>query len=192
MYGWVIQAVMEKLLIVWTCYMLVAFLNTTGERNAFTRRREEAKSDCKCKTSFKNWKTLPRKPNGEDHNQWYSQFKRLTNQGKTDKIIVEEISHLADSEQAEQIADHISAVSQEYDPLKTEDIEVPKFNQSTTPHISVEEVLEGLMNIKKSSARGDIPAKLIKRAAMFLATPLADVINSGIRLGQWPYIYWRS
>ena len=28
MYGCVVQAVMEKLLIVWTCYMLVEFLNT--------------------------------------------------------------------------------------------------------------------------------------------------------------------
>ena len=29
MYGSVVQAVMEKLLIVWTCHMLVEFLNTT-------------------------------------------------------------------------------------------------------------------------------------------------------------------
>ena len=40
----------------------------------------------------------------KNHNQWYSQYKRLTNQGKTDAIVVEEISHLSDIEQAEKIA----------------------------------------------------------------------------------------
>ena len=42
---------------------------------------------------------------------------------------------------------------------------------------------------KKSTAPGDIPARLIKRAAKSLAPPLANVINTGIRLGQWPDIY---
>ena len=74
----------------------------------------------------------------KDHKQWYSQLKRLPNQGKTDKIIVKEISHLGDREQAESIADHISAVSQEYTPFKTEDFEVPKFNKSTTLNMSIE------------------------------------------------------
>ena len=71
----------------------------------------------------------------KDHNQCYSQFKRLTNLGKTEPVIVEEISHLPDIEQAEKIADHISAVSQEFEPLKTEDIEVPEFDISSTPHM---------------------------------------------------------
>ena len=104
---------------------------------------------------------------------------------------VEEISHLPDTEQAEVIADHFSAVSQEYNHLQTEDIQVPRFPQESTPHISVSEVAEQLNMIKtkKSTAAGDIPAKLIKLSADHLAAPLADVINTGIRLGQWPDIY---
>ena len=127
----------------------------------------------------------------KNHNQWYSQYKRLTNQGKTDTIVVEEISHLSDIEQAEKIADHIAAVSQEYEHIRKEDIEVPKFDKSTTPHIPLEEVYETLLSIKtkKSTAPGDVPAKLVKRSAKYLAAPLADIINTGIRLGEWPDIY---
>ena len=82
-------------------------------------------------------------------------------------------------------------MSQEFEPLKTEDIKVQEFNISSTPHITVDEVLQDLMAIKtkKSTAPGDIPARLIKRAAKSLAPPLADVINTGIRLGQWTDIY---
>jgi hypothetical protein len=127
----------------------------------------------------------------KDHNQWYSQYKRLTNQGKTDTVVVEEISHLPDKEQAEKIADNIAAVSQEYEHLKKDDIKVPEFEKSTTPHIPIAEVYETLMTIKtkKSTAPGDVPAKLIKRAAEHLSAPLADIINTGIRLGEWPDIY---
>ena len=32
----------------------------------------------------------------KDQNQWYSQFKRLTNQGKLETVVVEKISHLSD------------------------------------------------------------------------------------------------
>ena len=127
----------------------------------------------------------------KDDNQWYSQFKRLTNKGKSDQVDVDEISHLPEAEQAEVIADHFSAVSQEYNHLQDEDIQVPRFPQESTPHISVSEVAEQLNMIKtkKSTAAGDIPAKLIKLSADQLAAPLADVINTGIRLGQWPDIY---
>jgi hypothetical protein len=98
---------------------------------------------------------------------------------------------LPEKEQAEKLADHFSSVSQEYKHLETEDIKVPKFSRESTPHISVDEVADHLKQIKtkKSTAPGDIPAKLIKISADHLAIPLADVINTGIRLGQWPDNY---
>ena len=137
----------------------------------------------------------------KDHNQWYSQYKRLTNQGETDKVVVEEICHLTEEEQTEKIADYISAVSQEYEHLKTEQIKVPDFNKSTTPHISVEEVLEHLMMIKtkKSTAAGDVPALLIKQSADHLAIPtgfLSCHREYSIPLGQEQrkdyklYLHW--
>ena len=127
----------------------------------------------------------------KDQNQWYLQLKRLTNKGKTKDLVVDEISHLSDKEQADTIADHIASVSQEYDHLLTNDIKIPSFPKFSTPHITVEVVTEHLPMIKKkkSTAPGDVPAKLIKAVADHIAAPLADVINSGIRLGQWPDIY---
>ena len=47
------------------------------------------------------------------------------------------------------IADHISAVSQEYVHLKADDINVPDFERSSIPHITVLEVKEKLAGIKK-------------------------------------------
>ena len=96
----------------------------------------------------------------KDQNQWYSQLKRLTNQGKFEQVVVDEINHLTDPQQAEKIADYISSISQEYDHLKQEDIIIPDFPKSTIPHIRVAEVEEKIMMIKtkKSTANGDIPA----------------------------------
>ena len=127
----------------------------------------------------------------KDQNQWYSQLKRLTNQGKSEEIVVDEINNLTDPQQAETIADNISSKSQEYDHLKNEDITIPYFTKSTIPHIRVTEVEEKIMMIKKkkSIANGDIPAKLIKVAAESIAIPLTNVINASIKLGQWPNIY---
>ena len=122
-----------------------------------------------------------------DQNQWYSQYKRLTNQGLSEKLVVDEINHLTDEQQGEKIADNIKAVSQEYDHLKMDDINTKPFTKSSIPHITGTEVLEKLKNVKakKSTAPGDVPAKLIKSAAVHLAVPLNDVI----RLGQLPDIY---
>ena len=46
-----------------------------------------------------------------------------------------------------------------------------------------------MIKTKKSTAPGDVPAKLIKAAADHLAFPLTDIINTAIRLGEWPDIY---
>ena len=51
--------------------------------------------------------------------QWYRKLKRITNyaQDKSDKIEVDEISHLSEQSQAEAIADSFSAISNEYEPI---------------------------------------------------------------------------
>ena len=93
---------------------------------------------------------------------------------------------MPDKEQAERIADIIASVSQEYEHFKKDNIKEPEFDKSTTPHIPIADVYESLMTIKtkKSTAPGVVPAKLIKRAAEHLSAPLADIIYSGIRLGD--------
>lgn len=43
--------------------------------------------------------------------------------------------------------------------------------------------------MKKSTVPGDIPSKLIKHFAAYLAYPFTDIINSSIKCGQYPNIY---
>ena len=93
--------------------------------------------------------------------QWYSKLKRLCSydQMKSEPIIVESIKHLTDKEQAEIIADKFAKVSQEYEPLKSEDIHVPEFEQSTIPSFTHQQVKKHLEKIKTNKAvpPGDIP-----------------------------------
>ena len=45
------------------------------------------------------------------------------------------------------------------------------------------------MDANKSTVPGDIPAKLIKQFAAYLAEPLTDVFNSSLRRGEYPDVY---
>ena len=55
--------------------------------------------------------------------KWYSKVKRMSGQTDTKQqnILVEELIGLSDQQQAERIAEHYSAISNEYDPVKNED-----------------------------------------------------------------------
>ena len=125
--------------------------------------------------------------------QWYSKLKRLCSfdQHKSDPVIVESIKHLTDKEQAEVIADKFSKVSQEYDPLRTTDILVPEFSESSIPVFTVQQVRHKLEKIKtnKSVPPNDVPPKIIKMFAAEIAIPLCDIINASIRLGAWSKLY---
>ena len=59
--------------------------------------------------------------------QWYSAFKRISNYGqeKGEPLQVEEIIHLTDKQQAEAIADSLSAISNEYQPVNKDEIQIP-------------------------------------------------------------------
>ena len=99
--------------------------------------------------------------------QWYSKLKRIANydQAKTEKVQFDEISHLNDKEQAEAIADSFSEISWEYEPVNKDKIEIPSFSKASIPKIPTWKVREHLQQIKsnKSTAPGDIPAKVIKQ-----------------------------
>ena len=91
-------------------------------------------------------------------------IKRITNyeKEKYETIAVDNIKNLPDDEQAEQIADKFAQISQEYDELK---------------------------DVKKSSVKGDVPAKLFKHFGAELAKPVTDVINCCFKQGIWPNTY---
>lgn len=125
--------------------------------------------------------------------RWYSILKRICSydQHKSDPVIVGTIKHLSSKEQAEVIADKFSKVSQEYDPLKSEDIQVPHFEISDIPVFVPKQVQKRLEKLKTNKAvpPGDIPCKLIKMFARQISIPLCDVINSSIKLGAWSKLY---
>ena len=125
--------------------------------------------------------------------QWYSKLKRICSydQHKSDPVIVDSIKHLTDKQQAEVIADKFAKVSQEYSPLKTEEIKVPEFPESAIPAFHPGQVKKKLEKVKtnKSVPPNDIPPKIIKMFAAELAVPLCDIINASMRLGAWSKLY---
>ena len=78
-----------------------------------------------------------------------------------------------------------------YEKLKTEDIEIPSLCVDDIPQCTEEQVKAALseMDTKKSSVKGDVPAKIFKEFAGELSKPVKDVINSSIIQGIWPDIY---
>ena len=125
--------------------------------------------------------------------QWYSKLKRITNYEKREAeyVQVEEISQLSNNAQAEAIANNFSEISNQYLPLQRGQIETPFIPSNSIPKFTPSKVRTYLQTMKtnKASPPGDIPAKIIKEFALFLSIPVADIINSGICLGEWPKIY---
>ena len=123
---------------------------------------------------------------------WFREFKKLTSfdQQKSDEIIVEAIKDLSPKEQAELIADKFASVSQEYDKLENEDIDIPVFDLNEIPVISEEDVKLALDSIdsNKSNVENDVPGKILKHFSNQLAKPVASILNTSIQQGCWPNI----
>ena len=98
--------------------------------------------------------------------QWYSKLKRLCSydQEKREPVVVESIKHLSNQDQAGVIADKFARVSQEYEPLKNEDVEIPLFDEKDIPVFSPKDDQRYLekVKLKKSVPPGDIPPLLTR------------------------------
>ena len=124
--------------------------------------------------------------------QWYSALKRITSSDQqNEQLNIEEISHLPDQEQAEIIAEKFSFIPNGYDALQTEDISVPPFSDDDIPQFHPSQVWLRLTQLKTNKATfpGDFPARLIKQFAAYIAEPLTDIINTGVRQGEYPQLY---
>ena len=127
-----------------------------------------------------------------DPGKWYSWLKRIScHDQKDQKLNIDDIAHLSDQEQAEKIADVFSAIPNEYETLKSENISVPPFTESDIPQFQPSKVwlLLCQLNTNKATVKGDFPAKLIKLFAAYLAEPLTDIFNTSIRRGEYPKLY---
>ena len=82
------------------------------------------------KTEF--YKKMMSELMGKNTSNWYSSLKKMTShdQHKVEKIIIQDINHLSDEEQANKLADHFSEIPNSYDQLKKEDIEIEYFSKN--------------------------------------------------------------
>ena len=125
--------------------------------------------------------------------EWYSKLKRITrhDQGKSELVQVDEISHLDDQEQAERIAENQAKISNTYKEVQLADILIPPFDPQDVPQFNSSQVKEYILCLKpkKSTPPGDIPVKIVREFAQFICTPLCDIINSSFKKGHWASIY---
>ena len=145
------------------------------------------------KAKSKYYKHMIRDLKKSNPRQWYSKLKRMSspNPHLDNKIVVEEIMHLTDQEQADAIAKRMAKISQEYNALNACDLQVPPFDSSTIPQFSQVEVKNKLLGTKtnKAAPPGDVPPKIIKMFAEQISFPLPSIINSSISSGIWPNLW---
>ena len=97
--------------------------------------------------------------------QWYSKIKRMSSQERESEIIVQELVGMSPKLQAEKIADQFSGVSNQYQPLNSNDIDIRNLSDDRPPPvINPYEVYLKIKSVKKKTATviGDIPMKLIR------------------------------
>ena len=82
-------------------------------------------------------------------------LKRITrfDQGKSEQIQVEEISHLSDQQQAEMIADKQAEISNLYKEVQLSDIHIPPFSKEDIPQISLSKVKEYISRLNQRNPR---------------------------------------
>ena len=165
-------------------------INKRSDKYFFLNQKYQEKLS-KAKKSFKRKMIDDIKTSNKS--QWYSKLKWISSydQQKHEDLIVDEISHLPDDQQGEAIADSLASISNEYSPLRTEDIEFEPIPGNSFPQFSIHEIQRYLENIKtkKSTLLGDIPAIVIKECSQYLCTPVRDLINKSILAGKWAKIY---
>ena len=149
------------------------------------------KSQVKCaKESF--YKEMIADLRKKNPSQWYSSLKRISGYDqKSEKVIIAEIFDQTDQEQAEAIADYFSSIPNEYDALQDDDIKVPMFTKNQVLQFHPSQVWLYLTKVKtnKATVRGDLPARLIKEFAAYLAEPFTDIVNTSLMRGEYPQVY---
>jgi hypothetical protein len=111
---------------------------------------------------------------------------------KPSDIIVEEISDHSNHDQAEMIADHYASISNQYEPLRKEDLPGDYSNHGKLPPyvapFKVNKIIKS-MNKKSATVLDDIPMRLIQTFSHDLSFPLSHIINCCLLEGVHPTIF---
>lgn len=127
-----------------------------------------------------------------DPGSWYKMAKRIgaVDQMNEQDLIVDELKGLDNQQSADIIAHHFASVSNEYSPLKVNDL--PCFLPAEKPE-QVEEhsVYERINRLKntKSTFHLDLPNKLRKEFSAELTSPLTNIINSCLTEQYYPNMW---
>ena len=115
-----------------------------------------------------------------------------SNKETNQDTVVQELIGIPAADQAEQIADQFSRVSNIYAPLKAEDINLENIHDDRAlPEINPYLVYLKIMSVKKKTATvvGDIPMKVITFCAEELSFPLTEVYTRALLFGEYPNYY---
>ena len=129
-----------------------------------------------------------------DIGKWYSKLKRMScnDQTKLNEVNVTSLINMPADIQAEKIADSFAFISNEYQPLKTEDIDINQAtNRKSVPWITPARINEKIwkMKTKTSTVINDIPWKIVKKFSFYLSFPLEDIFNRSITHGEYADIW---
>ena len=106
---------------------------------------------------------------------------------KDNNVFVEELMGLPSKVQAQTIAEKFAEISNQYQPLRTQDVILPN-ESAPAPLFEPYQIYEKIkkMNKKASTIIGDIPWKIISEFSVELSEPLANIFNSATLEGIWP------
>jgi hypothetical protein len=126
--------------------------------------------------------------------KWYSKLKRMSSDDRTkcDQVNVLSLNDLPHDDQAEKIADSFAQVSNEYEPLKSEDIDINQAkNSKPFPWITRKKICHKIrkMKAKTSTVIDDIPWKIVAEFSSYLSYPLEDIFNRSVRHGEYANIW---
>ena len=111
---------------------------------------------------------------------------------RNENVYVESLANLPMDVKAERIADSFVKVSNEYEALKDEDVDINKAtNTKPSPYITAYKIHKKIkkMKTKTSTILGDIPWKIIKSNSFYLSVPLENIYNRAITHGEYPNIW---
>ena len=113
--------------------------------------------------------------------------KRVSSVQNEPKMMIPDLEGCSDIQTAEKIAEHFSAVSNQYKPVNLSELPV-YLPALKPPQVTEYEIYQKLRKLKstKSTNPLDLPVALRKEYDIFLASPLTDIINTCLKEQIFP------
>ena len=166
--------------------------NKNRRSEKYFRLHKQFKSKC-LKSKKKFFNDMVNQAKEADPSRLHSMLKRISefDKDKLEDLVVEDIKHMTDEEQAEAIADNFNKISKEYKEIHTDDIKIPIIAEGSIPSFSPRQIKKYLEKVKtnKATLPGDIPAQIVKTNSEALSVPFAHMINYSKKSGSWPDSY---